>query len=269
MIAVPENKKSALIALVIGIGIVALAVLGFRFLNPSEYRPSGPEVRALGGTWVADELEWTESNGFWRISTVFYAKRLRGGRIGYAELANSLCGSILTTLPEKPDQSIQRSNIYRVTLNAVIKRNGETTWSRLFDTRLLFPVYHGACQEVSNGETTSFRLAGDMMHWELTKYSLLENDEAEFEFRFLPLHEGFEKAFEPSVFCQAVLSDPDVEFLDAKDGGVIDDAMARVRKIKIRLNKGFQSRFLKVGTFEIWEFDVVKNACVNGSEIDA
>ena len=268
MIAESKNK-SALIALVIGIGIVVLAVLGFRVINPNEYRPSGPEVSAMGGTWIADELEWTESNGFWRISTVFYAKRLSRGKFGYAELANSLCGSVLTTLPDKPNQSIQRSNIYRVTFNAVIKRKGETTWSRLFDARLPFPVYRGACQTVSNGGTTSFRLAGDMMNWDLTKYSLLENEEAEFEFRFLSLHESFEKAFEPSVFCQAVLSDPDVKFLDVEDGRVIVDAMARLKKIRIRLNKGFQSRILQFGTFEAWEFDVVNNACVNGNEIDA
>ena len=66
-----------------------------------------------------------------------------------------------------------------------------------------------------------------------------------------------------------MLSDPDVKFLDVKDGRVIDDAMARLKKIRIRLNKGFQSRILQFGTFEAWEFDVVNNACVNGNEIDA
>lgn len=130
-----------------------------------------PVLHAGGGTWSAEELSWTESDGYWRMQTVARLKHLSAFRLSFHEAVSGLCRDILADLPAAPD-GVDRNKVYRVSLNLKYIPSKKDKPELAFDKHLPIQIKGGACQVKGlNGRYYS-TYPGNLDKWDLYSVKL-------------------------------------------------------------------------------------------------
>lgn len=169
---------------------------------------------ALGGTWLANNVTWTEIEGEWLVTTVVSAARKPDQNLTVPQVLIASCEEILHRTPLAPVTGINRTNIFRVDLNIIAGNNRPA-----YGGAVPIPVTDGKC--VITNEVHSPTYPGKLKGWHLINVSVqtvgvgTQNSADRFN-RMQMLFERNEKVkTEPAPFdfnlaCEAIRIDPTV-----------------------------------------------------------
>lgn len=253
-------------------GVAFLAVVGSAFVtlrpdaDASAEGIEGIEFLAIGGTWIAAEPEFTETNGGYRIKTDFHLVKRAPAEATGPELVAALCRTFLYKLgTDASDVSV--GDIYRIDMQARIP--SEDGFEPLWPIRLTVPVVDGACVKADKDGVYFPRFAPPLTDWELQAFHV------EFEpttgiFSFAAVSDETGQPFPFEQACKAVLTDQAYrEAVETNEAfiGVVD----RMEQVKIVLRKRHfgNSSLFGFGVYKSRTFTRAGLACVSEEGDDA
>lgn len=156
--------------------VPALAILAFASAGTVWWwsgAGQGPALTVLAGSgkWALKDLNWTENDGYWRVSATPFLVNPYVDRANVPTVAKGVCGGILVQLPGAP-QGVTRKNVYRVTLNGAEYISKDKSKKSMWDDPLPIQVRDGGCSIKGLFGKYFFTYPGVLENWELTDFDV-------------------------------------------------------------------------------------------------
>jgi len=237
----------------LGVLLVLALAIGGAWVSQ---RWMAPTVQAMGGTWRAENLTWTQLGDAWRISAEMYPRKVNLSNAAPGDLLYSLCGAILTALPGKPEDGVTREEVYRLDLNIVMAKATDRPARGLRQVPL--PIDGGRCAGITNDAEFFPTYPAPLDKWFVNAQRVWTSggtSAREVVFQARPGQSAGLDAFPLEFACEAVLGDPLVSaelFLNAlteEQSAALDPDLLR---ITVQRGVGTdQAGLYKAGTFQV------------------
>ncbi|MCG7521942.1 hypothetical protein [Ruegeria sp. Ofav3-42] len=245
------------------VGIILIwGALGLLVVFGKPYLMGDPAVGKAGPKYTSGTLTWQSYDPTWSTLLGEYALdmkvnplRIRGSdKVTFTvtgTLLRSLCGSVLTKLPDPPD-GVTRGDVYRLGFRFFEVEGGAPT--------NIYPVQvqDGACRAFDDQLVFDWSYPGQLTGWSPVQYEKSADDEITFTFG----RRGETKVPYDQVDLKLAC---DVLFKDAPDK--MREMLDETKTVNIRVVKGLVSGIGWVGLYKSQRFHILYDVCHPSGEV--
>ncbi len=251
----PPKRKFPVGLLLIWGALVLLVIFGKPYLTGNQtHGKAGPKYTSGDLTWQSIDPTWSIMFDEYALDMKVNPERIRGSdKVAFTvtgELLRSLCGSVLTRLPDPPI-GVTRGDIYRLGFRFFDVEDGASTD--------IFPVQvqNGSCRAFDEQKIFDWSYPGPLTGWSPIQYGK-SGDEVTFTFgRRGETKVPFEQ-FDFKLACDAL-------FKESFDK--VRKMLNETRTINVRVVKGLVSGIAWVGRYKVQRFQVIDNSCFPEGEV--
>ncbi|WP_170386992.1 hypothetical protein [Ruegeria atlantica] len=216
---------------------------------------AGPKYTSGTFTWQSYDPTWSTLLGEYALDVKVNPLRIRGSDKDTftvtGALLRSLCGSVLTKLPDPPD-GVTRDDIYRLGFRFFEAEDGASTD--------IFPVQvqGGACRAFDEQLIFDWSYPGPLTGWSPVRYEKPAKDELTLTFGRRGETKVPYELLDLNLACDAL-------FKDSSDK--MREMLKEASTINIRVVKGFVSGIAWVGLYKVQRFQVIDDSCFPDGEV--
>lgn len=246
--------------------LLAAVLVGATLWFTREKPTLGPLLSAYGGKWEARDLEWTEYNGYWRVSTTARLLRHRGSSLRFSKALTGLCGAVLTKLPNAPE-GVTRQDLYRLDLNLEYVPKKGAAIETAFEEPVPIQVRYGTCNMRDESEAYFKTYPGDLASWELSDIiaSADDNSQPKLELIFRRLNNNVELEFQPIQICEAFFADPHSYIYTMQADQDLPENLNGI-SVRVTDNKQYGNSLLNFKTGKFYDLQHVNGVCQAAAE---
>ncbi len=252
----PPQKKLPLlkiaVTVIVGLGIAAALYI---FTGDRSLGQPGPKYTSSMITWRSIDPTWSTMWGEYALDMKVKPLRIRGASDGTFKVTGtilrSLCGSVLTKLPDPPD-GVTRKDIYRLGFRFYDDRDHSQT--EVFPV----PVQDGACVSYDDQVIFDWGYPGPLTGWSSLRYEAFSKKHKTVFFgRRGEVKVPYDQV-DLKLACNAL-------FMESSDR--MRDILADVTELEIRAVKGIVSAVFWAGVYQSQRFQIVNGTCLEPGEI--
>ncbi len=216
---------------------------------------AGPKYASGDITWHSVDPTWSTMWGEYALDMVVSPVRVRGASDGTFEitgtLLRSLCGSVLTKLPDPPD-GVTRQELYR--LGFGFYNAEDNTPTDVFPV----PVQDGACVVRDNQVVFDWSYPSPLTGWSPVRYERPSKEKLVVFYGIRGETQVPYDQLDLRLACEALL----VESTDK-----MREVFSEVTELEIRAVKGVVSPVIWAGVYSWQRFQTVNGSCLAPAEI--
>ncbi len=252
----PPQKKLPLLKMAIRVAIgLGIAAALYFFTGNRSLSKAGPKYTSDNITWQSVDPTWSTMWGEHALDMTVNPSRIRGSTDGTFKVTGailrSLCGSVLTKLPDPPD-GVTRKDIYRLGFRFYDARDQSQT--EVFP----IPVQDGACVAYDDQVIFDWSYPGPLTGWSPVRY---EGSSKEHLTVFYGRRGDVKVPYDQvdlKLACEAL-------FLESTDR--MREVLAEAKELEIRAVKGVVSPVFWAGAYQSQTFQIVNGTCLVPGEI--